>query len=85
MSLTENSHHDGFPTRSSILMTQSHFRTPSTARPNRKIDSTYFGPIHPEAPPFRNPEEDLRKIGVRRTAVIRKGIVNEQGIFEAEK
>jgi len=53
--------------------------------PNRKIDSTYFGPIHPEAPPFRNPEEDLRKIGVHRTAVIRKGIVNQQGIFEAEK
>ncbi len=52
---------------------------------NRKIDSTYFGPIHPEAPPFRNPEEDLRKIGVRRTAVIRKGIVNEEGIFEREK
>jgi dCTP deaminase len=52
--------------------------------PNRRIDSTYFGPVHPEAPPFRNPEEDLRKIGVRRTAVIRKGIVNEQGIFVAE-
>jgi hypothetical protein len=48
---------------------------------NRKIDSTYFGPIHPEAPPFRNPEEDLRKIGVGRTAVIRKGIVNEEGGF----
>lgn len=58
--------------------------------PNRKIDGTYFGPIHPEAPPFRNPEEDLRKIGVRRTAVIRKGIINwsgsdEHGTFEAEK
>jgi dCTP deaminase len=52
--------------------------------PNRKINSTYFGPIHPEAPPFRNPEDDLRKIGVRRSAVIRKGIVNEQGIFTAE-
>ena len=52
--------------------------------PDRKIGSTYFGPIHPEAPPFRNPEDDLRRIGVNRTSVIRKGVVNEQGTFEPE-
>jgi dCTP deaminase len=50
--------------------------------PDAKIESTYFGPIHPEAPPFNNPEEDLAKIGVRRTAVIRKGTIGESGTFE---
>jgi hypothetical protein len=28
------------------------------------LDSTYFGPVYPEAPPFKNPEVDLFKIGV---------------------
>jgi dCTP deaminase len=28
------------------------------------LDSTYFGPVYPEAPPFKNPEDDLFKIGV---------------------
>jgi dCTP deaminase len=41
-----------------------------------KIKSTYFGPVYPEAPPFKNPEEDLLKIGVRITSVIRKRTVN---------
>jgi len=50
--------------------------------PVAKIGSTYFGPIHPEAPPFDNPEDDLAKIGVRRTAVIRKGIIVKGGRFE---
>jgi dCTP deaminase len=50
--------------------------------PDAKIESTYFGPIHPEAPPFDNPEDDLAKIGVRRTAVIRKGTIVKGGRFE---
>jgi dCTP deaminase len=28
------------------------------------LDTTYFGPVYPEAPPFKNPKEDLNKIGV---------------------
>jgi dCTP deaminase len=28
------------------------------------LDSTYFGPVYPEAPPFKNPEVDLFRIGV---------------------
>ena len=47
-----------------------------------KIKSTYYGPIHPEAPPFKNPETDLLKLGVRRTAVIRKGTIDEHKVFE---
>jgi dCTP deaminase len=50
--------------------------------PNARIKSTYFGPVQPEAPPFHNPEEDLLEIGVRRTAVIRKGTIPAGGVFE---
>src|SRR5882724_4160756 len=28
------------------------------------LDKTYFGPVYPEAPPFKNPEADLGSIGV---------------------
>ena len=49
--------------------------------PKLKAKGTYFGPVYPEAPPFKNPEEDLRKIGVHRTSVIRKGVV-ENGKFK---
>jgi len=34
------------------------------------LDSTYFGPIYPEAPPFKNPQVDLFKIGVPTVKVI---------------
>jgi hypothetical protein len=51
--------------------------------PTAKVKSTYFGPVNPEAPPFKNPEEDLLKIGIRRTSVIRKGRVEERK-FTAE-
>jgi len=51
-------------------------------RPEAKIGSTYFGPVHPEAPPFKNPEEDLLKLGVRKTNVIRKGTIYTDGRFE---
>jgi dCTP deaminase len=51
--------------------------------PAAKVKSTYFGPVYPEAPPFKNPEEDLLKIGIHRTSVIRKGTIeNDQFIPE---
>lgn len=34
------------------------------------LDTTYFGPVYPEAPPFKNPEEDLLNIGVSPAMVI---------------
>jgi dCTP deaminase len=34
------------------------------------LDRTYFGPVFPEAPPFRNPEVDLGVIGVSSVRVI---------------
>jgi len=36
------------------------------------LDNTYFGPVYPGAPPFKNPEVDLSVIGVRRVRVIPK-------------
>ena len=50
--------------------------------PDAKVKSTFYGPVHPEAPPFKNPERDLLDIGVRRTEVIRKGVVTDLGKFE---
>lgn len=50
--------------------------------PATKIKSTYYGPVQPEAPPFKNPEEDLMKIGVSKTEVIRKGVIVSGGQFE---
>lgn len=34
------------------------------------LDTTYFGPVYPEAPPFKNPADELRNIGISRTRVI---------------
>jgi dCTP deaminase len=34
------------------------------------LDTTYFGPVYPEAPPFKNPQDDLSKIGIRPVRVI---------------
>jgi len=37
-----------------------------------KPDANYFGPVYPEAPKFRDPQEDLRKIGITRVASFKK-------------
>ncbi len=39
----------------------------STEQRDRKPDAKYFGPVYPEAPKFKNPQEDLLDIGVTRT------------------
>jgi dCTP deaminase len=33
-----------------------------------QIDKNYFGPVYPEAPKFKNPEDDLLNIGVTRVS-----------------
>ena len=49
---------------------------PRTRAVNRRwLALIGFGPVHPEAPPFKNPEKDLFDIGVRSTEVIRKGTI----------
>ena len=45
--------------------------------PAAKLKSSYFGPIHPEPPSFKNPEEDLSEIGVPLTAVIKSGTIQD--------
>jgi dCTP deaminase len=34
------------------------------------LDKTYFGPVYPEAPPFKSPAEDLGAIGVKSVRVM---------------
>ncbi len=36
------------------------------------LDKTYFGPVYPEAPPFKNPETDLGAIGIESVRVMAK-------------
>lgn len=43
--------------------------------PDGQLKSSYFGPVYPEAPQFKNPQEALREIGVRRTKIWREDVV----------
>src|SRR6266404_4156115 len=51
----------GFPIAQLILMDV----WPKPEEKHR-IDGTYIGPIYPEAPRFKSPEEELKAIGVKR-------------------
>jgi dCTP deaminase len=46
--------------------------------PSGRLKSSYFGPVYPEAPTFKNPEDDLRLIGVRETRVLREVVVRRR-------
>ena len=35
-------------------------------------EANYFGPVYPEAPKFRNPEDDLLKLGIERVSSLKK-------------
>jgi dCTP deaminase len=37
-----------------------------------KLDKNYFGPVYPEAPKFKNPEDDLLQIGVTRVLGLKR-------------
>jgi dCTP deaminase len=37
-----------------------------------KQGATYFGPVYPEGPKFRNPQDDLLGIGVKRVSILRR-------------
>lgn len=41
-----------------------------TPTPDRPLNSTYFGPVFPEPPEFRDPGRDLKAIGVREIRII---------------
>ena len=59
----------GRPIGQLILLKKSPATTSSP-----KLKSTYFGPVYPEAPPFRNPNEDLLDLGVRETLILKRRI-----------
>jgi len=37
-----------------------------------ETDANYFGPVYPEAPKFRDPEDDLLRIGITRVASLKR-------------
>jgi dCTP deaminase len=41
-------------------------------KPSRKTAPNYFGPVYPEAPKFKNPQDDLRQVGVARISRLRQ-------------
>ena len=43
-----------------------------SAETDGKPDTSYFGPVYPEAPKFKNPEDDLLKIGVTGVSCLTK-------------
>ena len=45
-------------------------REPGTSTEDRALNSTYFGPVFPEPPEFKDPSRDLAAIGVRKIRVI---------------
>jgi dCTP deaminase len=38
----------------------------------RDLAQNYFGPVYPEAPKFKNPEEDLFEIGITETSILKQ-------------
>jgi hypothetical protein len=41
-------------------------------RKRDKPDTSYFGPVYPEAPKFSDPQDDLLKIGITSVSRLRK-------------
>jgi dCTP deaminase len=46
--------------------------TAKEANDSTKLDQNYFGPVYPEAPKFKNPEDDLLRIGVTRVSSFKR-------------
>lgn len=44
----------------------------TTQRSDVRFDPNYFGPVYPEAPKFRDPQDDLLSIGQRHVAQIKR-------------
>src|ERR1700691_1825233 len=43
-----------------------------------KSGTTYFGPVYPEGPKFKDPQDDLLDIGVTRVSTLRRGELRRQ-------
>lgn len=46
---------------------------------HRKSPPNYFGPVYPEPPKFRDPQDDLRRIGVNRVSRLKQSEINWNG------
>ena len=44
----------------------------------RTLSPSYFGPVYPEGPKFKDPEEDLARIGILETWVIREELLDSK-------
>jgi dCTP deaminase len=39
---------------------------------DRELNRTYFGPVFPEPPEFKDPKDDLERIGIRKVRIMRR-------------
>lgn len=68
----------GRPICQLILMSLNTVKKPPHEDANRPVetdadpDANYFGPVYPEAPKFRNPEDDLLRVGITRVASLKR-------------
>jgi dCTP deaminase len=67
----------GRPICQLILMRHALYDRPKTAGSKtipekQERNENYFGPVYPEAPKFRNPEDDLLQIGIKRVSRLKR-------------
>ena len=60
-----------YPGRTIGQLVLMQVKNPEAPRNDRRLDATYFGPVQPESPVFKNPQDDLKLIGIDRTWIMR--------------
>jgi dCTP deaminase len=55
-----------------VLVEVDRGKSPQAPAADHQLDRTYFGPVYPEPPEFKDPSEDLGRIGIRKVRVIRR-------------
>lgn len=61
-----------YPGRSICQLVLMHVTPTRKDKKKAKPDTSYFGPVYPEAPKFRDPQDDLLRIGVTNVSRLRK-------------
>lgn len=68
-----------YPGRLICQLVLMHVAKTRTGKKKVKPDTSYFGPVYPEAPKFRDPQDDLLKIGIASVSRLRKTRLDWKG------
>jgi dCTP deaminase len=55
-----------------VLVEVSRGKSPKALAADDELNGTYFGPVFPEPPEFKDPNQDLERIGIREVRVMRR-------------